>query len=442
MPTISGYRFSTRGLSFLTAVVMLGYSYSPAHAEPMPLTLNEAYQRVLVQSETLAVSEEAIRLAEARYWQALSSVLPEINLVFRHRIQSNRGGGGFSGDNDSGFNSGGGSGRHRFDGQLQVSQSIFSGFREYHALGAIRADRRAASAQLIRDRQTLFLDVSDLYYQILSQKEDLEVLMELDQALSKRVKELEERVDLGRSRTSELLASRTEYADNQAAIEQVRGLVAASRELMAFLLGRPADTFILLKDDATEDANKLADYLMRVGARPDIQAQEERTTSGTKRVSAARASFWPTIDFEFNWLALEDPERDEEWNMFFTAELPLFDGGLRAGELAEAKSNARVSQLNLERLRRLAEYDVRLAYSNFTTTASHLIRLREADRIATESLAAQEEDYKLGRTSNLDVLNALIRRQEVRRRFAVANFQTRANLNALHVAAGEVPATN
>lgn len=405
----------------------------------MPLTLNDIYQRALVQSETLAISEEAIRQAEARYWQALSAVLPEVNLVFRHRIQSNPGGGSFSGDNSSGFNSGSGESRHRFDGQVQVSQTLFSGFRDYHALGAIRADRRAASAQVLRDRQTLFLDVSDLFHQILSQEEDLLVLRELDQALKDRVEELEERVDLGRSRTSELLAATTEYADNQASIEQLRGLIGASRELMAFLIGRPADTFVLQPDEKAPGPQQLADYLMKVGARPDIQAQEERSTSGKKQVSAARAAFWPTIDFEFNWLALEHPERDEEWNMFFTAELPLFDGGLRAGELAEAKSQDRISRLNLERLRRLAEFDVRLAYSNFTTTAAQLIRLSEADQIATQNLEAQEEDYRLGRTSNLDVLNALIRRQEVRRRFAVANFQTRANLNALHIAAGELP---
>jgi len=425
-----------------------------APAEPVRLDLNGTYERALVQSETLAISEEAIRSAEARYWQALSAVLPGVSLVLRHRIENEGaqgfggGGGGnnsFNGEFDSdgpvgtGFGGGRSDSQFRTTAQIEVTQTLFSGFRDYHLLGAVRADRQAASSQVLRDRETLFLDVSDLFFQVLSQEEDLRILQELDQALNKRVKELGERVDLGRSRTSELLAARTELVDNQAIMEQSRGLISASRELLAFLIGRPAETFVLVDEAPENSAKRLADYLLKVGSRADLEAQQARVISGEKQVSAARARFWPTVDFEFNWTAFEEPDEDEEWSIFFTAELPLFDGGLRAGELAASKSQARVSRLTLERLRRLAEYDVRLAYSNFKATAAQLIRLREADQVASENLQAQQEDYRLGRASNLDVLNALIRRQDVRRNLAGADFQSRANLNALHVAAGQLP---
>jgi outer membrane protein len=407
----------------------------------MELDLNDCYQRALIQSESLAIGAESIKQAEARYRQALSATLPEVNLVARERLQNRSGGGGFSsGGNDSGFNSGGSGDRiDRFDTQVQVRQTIFSGFRDYHVLGAIRADQRATRADLVRDRHTLFLDVSDLYFQILGQRRDLELLEELNQALSDRVTELDERVNLGRSRKSEWLASRTELADNQAVMQEVFGLISASRELMAFLLGRPVETFTLKDNTSEQTPEALANYLLKINQRPDLAAGEERVLSSQKEVSARRGAFWPTIEFQFNWLALEEPERNDEWNLFFTATLPVFDGGLRAGELAESKSLARSSRLSLERLRRMAEYDVRLAYSNFKSTASQLIRLREAADIAKDNLTAQREDYDLGRASNLDVLNALIRQQDVRRRFAMSGYQTESNLNALHVAAGEIP---
>ncbi|MEM9444860.1 MAG: TolC family protein [Verrucomicrobiota bacterium] len=411
---------------------------STSTSSTLKLGIGECYQRALARSEALALSKEAIRQTEIAYSQALSAVLPEISLVFRERIRNLSSGGSSFDDGGSGFSSSGG-GRYRFDTQLQVSQSIFRGFRDYHVLGALEANQRASQSDYKRDQQTLFLDTSDLYYQILTQRRDLEILYELDRALLDRTNELSERVELGRSRESELLAARTEYADNKAVIQQVRGLLSASKELMAFLLGRPASSFILIDDKNGQQAGELAEYLVKIGVRPDIQAQEERVFASQKEVSASRAAFWPSIDFRFNWLALEDPERSEEWNMFFTAELPIFDGGLRAADLSESKSQSRSSQLSLSQLRRLAEYDIRLAYSNFTATARQMIQLREAVQVAKESLAAQKNDYQLGRASNLDVLNALIRYEEVNRRFAVTGYLMKSNLNALHIAAGEIP---
>ncbi|MEM1157050.1 MAG: TolC family protein [Verrucomicrobiota bacterium] len=424
------------------ALVTFFHVHVWASAKPMVLDLNGCYLRALVQSETLAVGGESIRQAEAQYWQALSAVLPEVNLVARQRLQNRDGNGFVGGNGDDNFNNGGGGDRiDRFDAQVRVRQTIFSGFRDYQLLGAIRAEERATRADLVRDRQTLFLDVSDLYFQILSQRRDLEVLADLNLALSDRVAELDQRVKLGRSRKSEWLAARTTLAENQVNLEAGRGLLAASRELMAFLLGRPAQTFVLEESNAGGTGNNeaLATYLTKVGQRPDLAAGEERVTASERQVSSQRAAFWPTVDFQFNWLALEEPERDDEWNLFFTATLPVFDGGLRAAELSESKSLARSSRLTLERLRRLAEYDVRLAYSNFKANAAQLIRLKEALRISHENFIAQSEDYELGRASNLDVLNALVRKEEVRRRFAEAGYQIQTDLNALHVAAGEIP---
>lgn len=404
------------------------------------LNLNDCYHRALAQSEALAISEESLRRAEAQYRQVFASLLPQVNLVARQQLQNAGGGGGASGDSGDGGDSGfGGNRADRFDAQVQITQPIFSGFRDYHTLGALRAGQQATSAQIVRDRQTLFLDVSDLFYQTVGHDQDLALLADLDRALADRSEELRKRVDIGRSRRSEWLAARTELTDNQAVIEQVRGMRNASMELLAFLIGRPSETFALAVESDLGDPAPLADFLMQVGHRSDLDAGALRVKASEKSVSAARSAFWPSVDFSFNWLALEEPERNEEWSIFFTASLPVFDGGLRGARVAEQKSLVRTSRLELDQLRRLAEYDVRLAHSRFTSSTAQLLRLREAAAIADENTRAQQEDYELGRAANLDVLNALIRQAQVRRRYAAAGFQTRADLNALHVAAGELP---
>lgn len=411
------------GLLWLVAVVAV-------QAGPVrTLTLNEAYQLALERSEGLGITREEIKIAEARYWQAVSTVLPQVDFLGSVRTQNNRGG-SIGGDST-------GDRKDRWEGRLRITQTIFSGFREINTAAAQRADQRSLAATLERQRQLLYLDVSDLYHQVTTLEEDQRALGEILAALREREKELTERVALGRSRRSELLAAETERADAEATLESLKGLTGAARELFAFLIGVPTHQFQLAARPPLAAADQLEAYLWHSGTRPDIQAAGEDVTAARRRADAARGEFAPTIQGQFNWLALEEPERDQEWNIVVTMEIPLFDGGLRAARLKERQAETRARVLNLDRVRRLADHEVRVAYNNFTSAAAQAVRLRAAERTAQASYEAQKEDYTLGRASNLDVLNALLRWKELIRRRIAAESQTHSTLVALQVAAGQ-----
>jgi outer membrane protein len=399
------------------------------------LTLNEAYSLALERSESLAINREEIKIAEARYWQSVSTVLPQVGFLGSVRTQNNTGGsigGDFTGTR-----------KDRWEGRLTITQTLFSGFREWNTGAALKADQRSLSASLQRNRQLLYLDVSDLYHQILALEQDEQALGEILQALDDRRKELTDRVSIGRSRKSELLAAETELADNQATLESLRGLIGAARELFSFLIAVPSDRYRLAGRGSLPPAEKLENYLWKSGARPDIEAAGEQQTAADRRVSVARGEFLPTIEGQFNTLLLEEPEREQEWNIVVTMEVPLFDGGLRVAQLNERKAAYRASQLNFSRARRLADNDVRVAYNNFISAANQAVRLRVAEATARENYDAQKEDYELGRASNLDVLSALLRWKEIIRRRIGTESQTYSTLVALQVAAGEpTPAEN
>ncbi|MDX6767299.1 MAG: TolC family protein [Candidatus Methylacidiphilales bacterium] len=395
------------------------------------LGLNEAYTLAEARSESLGINREEIKTAEARYWQALSTVFPQVGFTGSQRTQNNLGGG-----IDSGAN---GLRRDSWEGRLTVSQSLFSGFREWNTAAAIKADQRGLNSTLARNRQLLYLDVSDLYHQITSLEQDQQALVEILRTLEERRNELAARVTLGRSRKGDLLASETEWADTRATLESVRGFTGAARELFAYLIGRPADSFTLTPPSGLPAADKLETYLWKTGARPDLVAAAERQTATQRRSDAVRGEFLPTIKGNFSYLALEDPEREQEWNIVVTVDVPVFDGGLRVARLSEAKSLYRASQLDFSRARRLADNEVRVAYNNFVSAAGQAVQLHEAERAALENYQAQKKDYTLGRASNLDVLSALLRWKEIIRRRIATESLAHSTMIALKVAAGEPP---
>jgi outer membrane protein TolC len=427
----------------------------PADLEPAPVPvpagpfdLQTCFELTVLRSETLGMKEEDIRIAQAQYWQALGGILPKIHLLASESLRNKTGGGGggsstgvvdTSGSGDTQFFGGGGSRPDSFSSRINVKQPIFSGFREFNAAAAADANIESRTYDKRRTYQLLYLDTADVFYQILMYEGDLRILEEIAKALEERIVELEKRVKLGKSRTGELLMAQADLADARVTIEQIRGLLGASRELMAFLTGVPANKLKLKDTSSLPSAAALEGYLRATGERPDILAALESERSARRTLSAVKGEHWPTISAEGNYYLKQSPDRDQRWNVFLTFDLPIFEGGIIEARVSEQKALVRQSELNLEQLRRTADKDVRTEYNNFISAAARVLRLIEAEKVNAQNYRVQGEDYKLGVVSNLDVLESLRQWHLTRQRLLDAQMDARVNLIRLHVAAGQTP---
>jgi outer membrane protein len=423
------------GLPFQT----VGQAMAEAKTNAQTADLARCYQLAVTSSEALGVREAEVRAAEARYWQAVSAVLPKVNLRFNERLQNNAGSGS-SADTGEAFNTGPGlsrGSRNAFDGRITVSQTIFNGFRDFKRMGVRRDETNANRFTATRARQLLYLDVADVFYQILSLQEDLGVLRLLEQALQERTEELEKRVRLGRSRRADLLSAQSELASARVTVEQVKGLEAAASELMAFLTNVPSGRLVFKESQPFPQPAELRAYLNQVLARPDVQASEALVGAAEQELSATRSERWPEINFEGNAFFVEQPGSDRVWNFFITFNLPIFDGFVTEARVRERKEQVQISRLNLEALRRQADSEIRTAFLTYWSNVAQRERLREAVRLTRDNYLAQKEDYELGRASNLDVLVALVNLQRLRREEIGAEMQARASFIELHVASGK-----
>ncbi|PAW77093.1 MAG: hypothetical protein B9S32_12490 [Verrucomicrobia bacterium Tous-C9LFEB] len=392
-----------------------------------PLTVKDCYQLAVIRSETLGLREQDVKQAQALYWQSVGSILPNIHLLSSQGLQ-----------NGGGTPSGPASGRdNAFYSAVNVKQPIFRGFGDIYAASANKADIETRRYDRERTFQTLYLDTATVYYQILGYQSDLEVLAQLQKALEERITELDRRIKIGRSKRSELLLAQTTLAQTKVAVEQVKGLLAATKEMMAFLIGWPSSQITLAPEGPLPTSAVLENYLTEAGVRADILAQLANMRAETKRLSVARAARSPQFSFEGNYFTVQDPKAPGDWNMFIVCDLPLFDGTIEP-RISQQKAVVRSSELNLEQLRRTTDREVRTAYLNFNTSISEFARLKETEEFAAENYAAQMSDYQLGRVTNLDVLDALQRLHTARRDSVGADADARINLVRLHVAAGKL----
>lgn len=366
---------------------------TPAAAVREPLTLEDCYSLALKRSEQMAIARQVIQEAEGRFLQSLSGVLPKLSFNYAHEYRQ--------GDNEP-------------ESKFTFSQPLFSGFKEFAAMAAARAQGRQFRQEELRARQLLLTDVADAFYLYGFYQEHLKLTEGIIRALEDRTGELQKRVELGRSRASELASARARLRRSEAEAEQTRGDMGVARALLEFLTGTPLAS---VRDDldvpmAPEAAEKISSY---VKGRADVQAAREALTAARKKVAAARAGYWPSVSVEGNAYTQKAAGNSSDWDAALKMSVPVFQGTRTAGEVHEARALAAQAELELSEATRRALMEIRQAHVQWESARARVAALKKAVDAAEENYQWQAADYRVSLVNNLDVLQALADLEDVRR---------------------------
>ena len=375
----------------------------PAADSPSSLTLADCYALALKRSETVAIQRELITQTEGQFLQALSGALPNVSYNISQTRQDGTGSSNFSL-------------RDIPERKFTLSQPLFSGFKEFAAIAGAGAERRQRKQERARAEQLLLGDVSDAFYLVLEQREDLATLEATRSALMQRIDDLQDREKLGRSRPSEVASAEAQLRRTEAELELVRGKETTARQLLEFLTGLPQ--LQALNDEGLELGTPDAEaaYTTLVDQRPDVQAKEAAWRVARDVVWGAQATLWPDVDLESNYYTKRAGNAaDIDWDVILKVSIPLFQGGDAVGSVKETRSLARQAKLDYERTKREALLEIRETHAKLSAELTRLHALQHALEAAEEDYRLQQEDYRLSLVNNLEVLRALEALQESRR---------------------------
>jgi outer membrane protein len=366
------------------------------------LTLAQCYDLALRQSETLAIEEEQIKEAEARFRQSLSAILPRVDFSYSHKRQD-------------GSNSGSSTLREIFDHKFTFSQPLFSGFKEFAAMAADRAQERRQKWEYAHARQLLFLDVAEAFYLFLGYQQEYEAMDKIREALAGRVGELKRREELGRARLSEVVSVESRLRRTEAEMEFVKTQRETSLQLLEFLTGVGVQS---VADEEPQGQSSFYSERSRILSedviegkaekRPDVRASREALAKSRKDVTAARGEFWPAVSMEGNsYTKRSGISRDVDWDVTWKAEVPLFEGGENMGKFREAESLKNQEELRYQETRRKAVLDIKTALTWWQNSLERYEAMQKALDAAEKNYQLQQEDYRLNLVNNLEVLQAL-----------------------------------
>lgn len=424
-------------LKILTALpLFMVISCRPLEAGESALTLSQCYEMALKQSESLQIQGEAIYQFGQRVKESLSAILPKADFLYTEFWQDTSGTDASAGGVGSTLNRG-----ERPEAKIQLKQPLFSGFREFQALKGFQSEKKRQELILMRSRLLLYEDVANAFYLVLKLERDLENTRDVLKLTQDRIKELDARVKLGKSRRSELLSSQSQLASLEGQEEVLKGQVAVAREVLQELTGENVRSKILADEiPAVQPAGPLGEVLAKGEKRTDLRALAQDLETKKLGLKLAQGALYPTASLLGNYYMKRVGFQEAiDWDLQLSVDLPLFQGGANLAGIRLKDSQVRQAQWEYRRAKRSIESALRRSYINLATALAQLTAFQDAHQKAGESYRMQVEEYRYGLVNNLDVLEALKTLQEAKKNLDSTLIQTKLNYLALQVAVEDVP---
>lgn len=407
--------------------ILLAALLSPLPASAArPLTLDEAYKLSLARSEELVQrgADHDILVAQAQ--EILSRAKPSVSLRGTESIQ----------DIPAGA-SGLFLQRYREQAWVAVNQPLFSGFREFLAFRSAKESGEAGALRLQRAKHLLYRDVADAYLTLLGGQDEIRIRASVLDNTAQRMKDLRARLEVGRSRKSELLAAEAQHDQAVAEVEQSRAAERRAQFELRFLTGLEEDIEPAPLGDAPPPP-ALEAALARSRARADVEARRLDASAAERNVKVVSRQRWPTLALDGNYYLKRPPSFTDKvkWDLVISGTLPLYGGGETTAQVRQQEARTRAARAAHEQAVRTAELEARVAHEDLTASAGVVSALDKAAAAAEANARAQAEDYRLGQVTNLDVLGSLNTLQQARLTASRARLDAWRARARLEVAAG------
>ena len=396
------------------------------------IDLKTAFSQALKNTQGKDLQESLAKQTEQRLSQATGRMLPQLALLgsYLHQAPSSSGNTGVSAFTRS----------DQYNARVNLTQPLFRGFGDFAERRSAEATWQAETARVQVAERLLYTAVAHAYYNVLAAKTDLDNLKAMSDLTEKRAVELKGRVKIGRSREGELIAAEAQVATLLAQIEIGKLKIENAREIFHFSTGLSPST------DLEEPAEELPQLFLNldtilslVEKRPDIVASRFDLTAAHERVTVARASHFPTVDFNANYyLTRTGILADSKWDLGVQITFPLFQGGETQARVNEANERQKQRELELNQNLRNAVREVRTLYQELSSLIAQHKALKKALSLQEGNYRVQSKDYRFGLATSLDVLQALNAFQETKRLLDRTRYEAMAAYASLRAATGTI----
>jgi len=387
------------------AIVLAGSGWAQqpaAQAMQLEVTLNEAIRRALDVQPAMVSARGDQSSAGANKWSAFGSYLPSLTVSASYDHRNNPGVSGSTGRAVP---------PQSYTGTLNTSLELFDGFRRFANVKSASASLDAADAGVVNQRFQTTLDTKQLFYTAIAN----EALVRVADAQVKRAQQQlqisVQKLRAGSATRSDSLRSTVEYGNARIALLQARAALATAQANLGRQIG--VDGPVRAVFDSTLPA--LPDTVAlraALSTAPAVEQAEAEARSARAQVWSARAQYWPsvTLSYSNSHQGSKDPvppifspyPETSQWRLGVS--WTLFNGFTREVNNTNASVARDLAVARAADARREATAQLTQQLAALSTAFEQITIARENMAAATEDLRVQNERYRVGAATILDLL--------------------------------------
>jgi len=375
------------------------------------MSLKECIDTALKSQPAIRAARENVRAGQAREAQAASTYFPQLTASTGYS-ESHAPLGGAFGDSTT----------KSYTTSLTLSQTLYDFGKTGNAYDAAKLGRLSTERDAERISQEVVLNIKQSYYALLAAKKLVEVARKTIEQTESHLKQAEAFFRTGSKPRFDV--TRAEVEVNNAnlglinAKNGVRIRTIALNNAMGIDPGRsteivealPAVPALPTLEQAQSDA---------LANRPDMKRMEADIEAARSRVRAERSGYLPTLSANaaYNWAngstemgpfmgTMFKDDVQNSWNAGIMLTLPLFQGGLTKGRVAEARANLLVLEAQRDATKQSILLEVNQAFADLESAAARVNVMEKTLQKARENLAIAGGRYNAGVGPYIEVTDA------------------------------------
>jgi outer membrane protein len=331
---------------------------------------------------------------------------------------------------------------YNYTGGLNARLEVFDGFRRLAALRATSASLNAAEAGVVSTRYQVTLDTKTAFYDALAAEDLVRVAQSQVRRAQRQLQISVEKLHAGSATRSDSLRSTVDFGNARIALLEAQANLTTAQASLGRQIG--VDGPVRAVPDSTlpplPDTVSLRSFSL--DRAPRVEQSEAAARAARARVWSSRSQYWPTLSVSYNNTRTDTlfpnlplfGNLKERFTWTFAVSWPLFDGLARE----QAQVSASVARDNAEAdaadTRRAVNAQLAQQIAALTTAYEKIGIARDNVAAATEDLRVQNERYRVGAATILDLLTSQTALTQAEQNFVRVRFDyliARAQLEAL-----------
>lgn len=421
-------------------------------SDTLRLSLEEAVDRALRESEEIATAQAAVAQADAQVTQATASALPQLSssLTYNRAIKSifdqAKGPPPVSDtlippafdpnktpqerfdllsqllvqDFMSALFGGLPFGRkNTYIATLTLTQPVYVGGKVGAALRVAEHYRAAARDQLAETREDITLQVRSAYLTAGLAQRLVDIAEESRRLAREHLNQVESFFEAGTAAEFDMLRARVDLENRDPIVVQAQNSATLAVLDLKRLVNIPAGQPVRLTSEMDPTLVEVDEVALRrmVMERPALQAAAEAVGMQEQAVRIARGNRLPTVTFlgTMGFQSFPDnplpPGFDQwrkDWSAALSISLPIFDGFRTRGEIDKARADLKTAELQEDQLREALSLQVAGALAEYRAARSQIQARRETVAMAERALELADVRFASGMATQLEVSDAAL----------------------------------